>query len=60
MGATPRWIMMTLLLSEGTREKQVRSLFDGVLEACCGLGIELVGGHTEVMRDLPRSPSPVD
>jgi hydrogenase expression/formation protein HypE len=55
MGATPRWLMVTLLLPEGTTPEEVRSIFGQLLDACNSLGITLVGGHTEVTYGLPRS-----
>ena len=54
MGATPRWLMVTLLLPEGTAAEEARGIFDQILEACAGLDITLVRGHTEVTYDLPR------
>ncbi len=54
MGATPRWLMATLLLPEGVSEGTVRSIFDQLLDACRTHGIALVGGHTEVTYELPR------
>ena len=54
MGATPRWLMATLLLPEGTSEDRARAIFDQVREACDDLGISLIGGHTEVTYDLSR------
>jgi hydrogenase maturation factor len=54
MGATPRWLMATLLLPEGTSEDSASAMFDQVREACDDLGIALIGGHTEVAYDLPR------
>ena len=54
VGATPRWLMVTLLLPEGVTEGEVQAIFDQILEACGGLGVTLVGGHTEVAYDLPR------
>ena len=54
MGATPRWLMATLLLPEGVSEDAVRHIFDELLDACRLHGIALVGGHTEVTYDLPR------
>ena len=54
MGATPKWLMATLLLPKGTTQEQVRKIFDQVREACDDLGISLVGGHTEVTHDLSR------
>ena len=54
MGATPRWLMATLLLPEGTTEAQTEAIFAQLLEACDSLGITLIGGHTEITYDLPR------
>ncbi len=54
MGATPRWLMATLLLPEGVSEGTVRAIFDQLLDACRTHGIALVGGHTEVTFELPR------
>lgn len=54
MGATPRWLMATLLLPEGTTEVQTEAIFAQLLEACDSLGITLIGGHTEITYDLPR------
>ena len=54
MGATPKWLMATLLLPEGTTPEQVAEMFDQITQACAALGISLVGGHTEVTIDLPR------
>ena len=54
MGATPRWLMATLLLPEGTTEEQTQTIFEQLLEACDSLGITLIGGHTEITYDLPR------
>ena len=54
MGATPRWLMATLLLPEGASEAEVRAIFDQLLDACRSHGIALVGGHTEVTYELPR------
>ncbi len=54
MGATPRWLMATLLLPEGTSVEVAESIFDQILDACATLGITLVGGHTEVTFELPR------
>ena len=54
MGATPRWLMATLLLPEGVSETEVRAIFDQLLDACRSHGVTLVGGHTEVTYGLPR------
>lgn len=54
MGGTPRWLMTTLLLPEGTSEPTVEKIFDQLNQACETLGITLIGGHTEITYDLPR------
>ena len=54
MGATPRWLMATLLLPEGTTETQTQAIFEQLREACDSHGITLIGGHTEITYDLPR------
>lgn len=54
MGATPRWLMATLLLPEGSDREVVESVFDQLSDACREHDITLVGGHTEVTYDLPR------
>ncbi|MCI0437941.1 MAG: AIR synthase family protein [Chloroflexi bacterium] len=54
MGATPRWLMATLLLPEGTTQETVKAIFGQILEACEKLGVTLIGGHTEITYGLPR------
>ena len=46
--------MATLLLPESVTRRQVSRIFDQIAEACAGLDVTLVGGHTEVTYDLPR------
>ena len=54
-GARPAWFLATLLLPEGTTEpSHVEALFAEIAEACDGLGVALVGGHTEVTAGLAR------
>jgi hydrogenase maturation factor len=48
MGVRPRWFLAAVLLPEGTREEEVRSLLAEVRGALDALGAVLVGGHTEV------------
>ena len=54
MGARPAWFLATVLLPQGADPELARSIFDQLLEACRGLGIELVGGHTEITYRLER------
>ncbi len=54
-GATPRWMLMTLLLPEGSATYEMaRAIVDQTAAACCELGVALVGGHTEVTHGLDR------
>lgn len=55
MGATPRWLLVTLLLPEGRTDKVlVERIFAQLDEACRALGITLCGGHTEITYGLHR------
>ncbi len=54
-GAAPRWLIMTLLLPEGTTTPElVDGLAGQIFDACRALGITVVGGHTEVTHGLSR------
>ena len=54
MGATPKWLLSTLLLPEGTTEEQVSEVFHQLNRACSELDIALIGGHTEITYGLDR------
>lgn len=54
MGAKPAWFLATILLPEGASDDVARTIFGQITEACATLGIELVGGHTEVTLGLTR------
>jgi hydrogenase expression/formation protein HypE len=47
-GARPRWFLACVLIPDGFRESDLRSLFDGMNAALEQVGATLVGGHTEV------------
>ncbi|MGD8857049.1 MAG: AIR synthase family protein [Chloroflexota bacterium] len=54
-GATPRWLMATLLFPEAhATEALVRTTFDKLMEACVASHIVLIGGHTEVTQGIDR------
>ena len=53
-GGVPRWYLATLLVPETFTENDAEGIFDQVLEACRSLGVTLVGGHSEVTRDLTK------
>jgi len=54
MGARPSWFLATVLLPEGASERQAEEIFGQVVDACEALGVELVGGHTEITYGLDR------
>ena len=54
MGATPKWLMATLILPEGISEARVADIFAQIRAACAELGVSLVGGHTEITVGLDR------
>jgi hydrogenase maturation factor len=54
-GATPRWMMVTVLLPEGkTDEALILRINEQLQKACQPLGISVIGGHTEVTYGLDR------
>ncbi len=53
-GGTPRWFLATVLLPEGEDSSGAASIFDQMREAADELGVELIGGHTEVTLGLDR------
>jgi hydrogenase maturation factor len=55
MGAHPKWFLANVLLPAGRADtKMAEAIFRQITEACDGLGIALVGGHTEITHDLAR------
>lgn len=54
-GATPRWMLATLLLPENaTSQGQVEVIFKRMYQAAAALDISIIGGHTEITYDLRR------
>ena len=55
LGGRSRWFLATLLLPEaGAEEGLVSALFEEITAACATLGVELIGGHTEITHGLGR------
>jgi hydrogenase maturation factor len=55
LGAEPRWLMVTALLPDGSSTPAlVESLFNDLVRACTEIGVQLVGGHSEVTVGLDR------
>ncbi len=54
-GAIPRWMLVTLLLPEGKATTQmVEGIHEQLLRACEEIGVEIIGGHTEITYNLDR------
>ena len=53
-GAEPVAVMLTLLLPPGTEEQEVREIMSSAEEVCRQLGIEILGGHTEITPAVSR------
>jgi hydrogenase expression/formation protein HypE len=54
MGAHPRWLLVTHLLPVGVTAADVLSSFAELTEACRLRGVELIGGHTEIVPGINR------
>jgi hydrogenase maturation factor len=55
-GARPKWYLCTILLPPNTREEVLRLIMEDMDRAAKGLGIAVIGGHTEV---TPRVKQPI-
>lgn len=53
-GGKPTWFLATALLPEGCPRSLPGEILGQMTDACNALGIELVGGHTEVTYGLDR------
>jgi hydrogenase maturation factor len=54
-GATPGWLLITMLLPEGhTTAKMVKRISHDIHRACREIGITVIGGHTEITATLDR------
>jgi hydrogenase maturation factor len=55
-GATPRWLLVTALLPEGeTTVESISMLFARLFTAAREIGVDVIGGHTEVTLGLDRT-----
>ena len=53
-GGNPRWFLPTVLMPATSTPEDLRAIFEDIAAACLGLGVTVIGGHTEVTDDLPR------
>lgn len=55
-GAQPRWFLATLLLPQGsTNRETVDQIFSQIERACREIDVTLIGGHTEITSGLDRA-----
>jgi len=54
-GATPRWLLTTLLLARGTSASEVCALMRDIQAAAASCGLTVCGGHTEVTDAVSRT-----
>ena len=53
-GATPRWLLTTLLFPPGSTPSEVVAVARDIREVCADYGISLCGGHTEITDAVSR------
>jgi len=53
-GATPRWLLATLLFPPGSTASEIFSVIGDIQETCAQDGITLCGGHTELTDAVSR------
>ncbi len=53
-GATPRWLVATLLFPPGSTASEIIALTADIQAVCAENGISLVGGHTEITDAVSR------
>lgn len=51
-GAKPIAALLDVQLPEQAQEAELKALMRSADEACAGLGMQIIGGHTEVVRDI--------
>jgi len=55
VGAEPKWFLATLLLPEGRTDRALAArIVEDMVRAAEGVGVALVGGHTEITGGLSR------
>jgi hydrogenase expression/formation protein HypE len=53
-GATPRWLLSTLLFPVGSSASEILAVTRDIQEVCATCGISLCGGHTEITDAVSR------
>tara|TARA_A100001037_G_scaffold306630_1_gene353456 strand:- start:3293 stop:4300 length:1008 start_codon:yes stop_codon:yes gene_type:complete len=47
-GGTPRWYLATILMPPHSNQNEFSQIFEDVVSTCVNMGIQLVGGHSEI------------
>lgn len=55
MGAKPLYFLFTLLLPKGFLKENIEKIFKEVKNVCKKLGIQVIGGHTEITPTLKKT-----
>ncbi len=53
-GGTPKWMVMTVILPDGSPSQLAKDVMRQTVDACAEIGVTLVGGHTEVTYGIDR------
>ena len=53
-GARPRWLSLTVVLHEGASDEDLRGIIEGASLEAGRIGVDIVGGHTEVAPGLNK------
>ena len=53
-GAEPVGVMLSVLLPDKTEENQMQQMMEQAQEICDRCGVDIIGGHTEVIPDIEK------
>lgn len=51
-GAEPVGVMLSVLLPEETQESKLQHMMERAQDICSAYGVDIIGGHTEIMPDI--------
>ena len=54
VGAEPVGVMLSVLLPEKTEEVELQRMMEQAQNICGGCGVDIIGGHTEVIPDIGK------
>jgi hydrogenase expression/formation protein HypE len=53
-GATPRWLLSTLIFPSGSSGSEILAVIRDIQKVCASCGVTLCGGHTEISGSVSR------